>query len=216
MAVRLAVIDYDTGNLHSACKGLEFAGAAVTIVTSPADLDDADGLVLPGDGAFDPAMQELRSRGFEDPIRTAIRNGIPFLGICIGLQLLLEGSDEGSEQGLGVIPGWVRRFQPESGLTIPHMGWNQLHLTDPGSVLWHGLSTSPWAYFVHSYYADTPDPSWQAAMVTHGHQTVVAALAKDHVMATQFHPEKSGSYGLQMLKNFVDYVASPQHQLVGV
>jgi glutamine amidotransferase len=206
-AVRLAVIDYDAGNLHSACKGLERAGAEVQLVTEPAGLAAFDGLVLPGDGAFDPAMQQLRARGFGEAIRQAIERQQPFLGICIGLQVLFEDSEEGTEPGLGIVPGRVQRFRPEPGLRIPHMGWNQLHLTQPDSLLWAGIPEQSWVYFVHSYHAVPKDPSWVVATTQHGSQTCVAAIARGAVLATQFHPEKSGPVGLKILQNFVEFVA---------
>lgn len=204
-APRLALIDYDTGNLHSACKGLEVAGATVEIISDPSGLASFDGLVLPGDGAFDPAIQELRRRGFADPLQQAIAQGTPFLGICIGLQLLFDRSEEGQDAGLGIVPGHVARFQVEPGLTIPHMGWNQLQFTQQSAILWQGIELDPWVYFVHAYHGIPTDPTWIAATVRHGNQTVVAAVARDQVMATQFHPEKSGLVGLKMLQNFVQY-----------
>ncbi|MCF2970651.1 imidazole glycerol phosphate synthase subunit HisH [Synechococcus sp. Nb3U1] len=206
-AVRLAVIDYDAGNLHSACKGLEHAGAEVHLIESPAGLEKFDGVVLPGDGAFDPAMQQLQERGFSEPIREAVQRGQPFLGICIGLQVLFEGSEEGVEPGLRIVPGRVRRFRSEMGLRIPHMGWNQLQFTQANSPLWSGIPDGAWAYFVHSYHGVPSDPSWVAATVQHGTQTVVAAIARGTLWATQFHPEKSGPHGLKMLQNFVTFVA---------
>ena len=148
----VAVLDYDMGNLHSACKGLELAGATPIVTNDPAQVARANGLVLPGVGAFDPAMQKLRAAGLEQPIHDAIAQGKPFLGICLGLQLLFESSDEGTSAGLGVLPGHVAKFTPEPGLTIPHMGWNQLHLTQPDHPLWQNLGSAPWMYFVHSYY----------------------------------------------------------------
>ena len=203
---RIAVIDYDMGNLHSACKGLERAGAMPVVTDQVQDLQAADGVVLPGVGAFDPAMKHLRDRSLVDPIRSVIASGKPFLGICLGLQVLFEGSDEGSEAGLGVIPGRIREFVPEPGITIPHMGWNQLTFTQPGSSLWGSLAQGDWVYFVHSYYAEPADPTVIAATVTHGSQTVTAAIAKENVMAVQFHPEKSSAAGLQILSNFVAFV----------
>jgi imidazole glycerol-phosphate synthase subunit HisH len=200
---RIAVIDYDMGNLHSACKGLEQAGATPEVTDSPEAIEKADAVVLPGVGAFDPAMVHLRSRHLEEPIRQAIRSGKPFLGICIGMQMLFDWSEEGQEPGLGIVPGKVRRFQSEPGLTIPHMGWNPLELKQPQHHLWQNLPATRWVYFVHSYYADPIDPSVQAATVTHGTQTVTAAIARDNLMAVQFHPEKSSTVGLQVLANFV-------------
>jgi glutamine amidotransferase len=202
----IAVVDYDMGNLHSACKGLEKAGARTKVTDSPAVIERADAVVLPGVGAFDPAVQHLRSRGLEEPIKQAIRSGKPFLGICLGLQILFEGSEEGTEPGLGIVAGTVRRFRSEPGITIPHMGWNHLEFTQPDSPLWQELSGKPQVYFVHSYYVDPVDPKIRAATVTHGSQTVTAAIAQGNLMAVQFHPEKSSTTGLQILSNFVAQV----------
>lgn len=202
----IAVVDYDMGNLHSACKGLEKAGATTIVTDSPADIERADAVVLPGVGSFDPAMQHLRSRKLEAPIKQAINSGKPFLGICLGLQILFDSSEEGTEPGLGIISGTVRRFCPEPDITIPHMGWNELELTQPNSLLWQNLAPKSLVYFVHSYYVDPVDPNIRAATVTHGSQTVTAAVARDNLMAVQFHPEKSSTTGLQILSNFVAQV----------
>lgn len=198
----IAVVDYDMGNLHSVCKGLENVGAVPKITDSPGMIEQADAVVLPGVGSFDPAMQNLRSRGLIEPIKNAIASGKPFLGICLGLQILFESSEEGVEPGLGVILGTVRRFRSEPGLTIPHMGWNQLQFAQD-LTLWQNLPAEPWVYFVHSYYVDPVDPKVRSAMVTHGSQNVTAAIGKNNLMAVQFHPEKSSSTGLQVLSNFV-------------
>ncbi|MFN6465225.1 MAG: imidazole glycerol phosphate synthase subunit HisH [Nostoc sp. DedVER02] len=202
----IAVVDYEMGNLHSVCKGLEKAGATPNVTYSPKELEQADAIVLPGVGAFDPAVQHLRSRGLEQPIKEAIASGKPFLGICLGLQILFESSAEGSQPGLGIIKGKVRRFRPEPDITIPHMGWNQLEMTQPKSILWEHLPSDPWVYFVHSYYVDPIDPLIRAATITHGTQTVTAAIAQENLMAVQFHPEKSSNIGLQILSNFVAQV----------
>lgn len=199
----IAVVDYDMGNLHSACKGLEKAGGTPKITDVPAEIEQADAVVLPGVGAFDPAIQHLRSRDLIGPVKDAIASGKPFLGICLGLQILFDSSEEGREPGLGVIPGEVRRFKPEPNLTIPHMGWNQLNLKQPDINLWENLGVEPWVYFVHSYYVEPANSAVQAATVTHGSQTVTAAIARDNLMAVQFHPEKSSNAGLQILANFV-------------
>jgi glutamine amidotransferase len=205
--LKVAVIDYDMGNLHSVCKGLEKAGVNPQITDSPTVLEEANAVVLPGVGSFDPAVQHLRSRNLEEPIKQIIASGKPFLGICLGLQILFESSEEGKEPGLGIFPGVVRRFKPETGLTIPHMGWNQLELTQAQHPLWDKIGKSPWVYFVHSYYVDPLDPQLRAATVTHGTQTVTAAVARDNLMAMQFHPEKSDTTGLQILSNFAARVA---------
>ncbi len=207
MAV-IAIVDYDMGNLHSVAKGLEKAGAKPKITDSPNQLEQADAVVLPGVGAFDPTVQNLRSRGLEEPIKKVIASGKPFLGICMGLQILFESSEEGKEPGLGIITGTVRRFANEPGITVPHMGWNQLEITQPRCALWQQLPYEPWVYFVHSYYVDPINPEVKAATVTHGSQTVTAAIAFSNLMAVQFHPEKSSEAGLQILSNFVQQVKS--------
>jgi glutamine amidotransferase len=199
----IAVIDYDMGNLHSACKGLQQAGIQTLVSDRPQDLLAADAVVLPGVGAFDPAMQHLRSRHLVPVIQDIVASGKPFLGICLGLQILFEGSEEGNEAGLGIVPGTVKRFRPEPGITIPHMGWNQLQLLQSDLPLWQDLPPHPWTYFVHSYYVDPIDPNVQAATVTHGSQIITAAIARDNLMAVQFHPEKSSTSGLKILSNFV-------------
>jgi imidazole glycerol-phosphate synthase subunit HisH len=209
---KIAVIDYDMGNLHSACKGLEKAGATTHVTDRANELLSADAVVLPGVGAFDPAMQHLQARNLAPVIRDIIASGKPFLGICLGLHILFEGSEEGKEPGLGIFPGMVKRFQSEPDLTIPHMGWNQLQFTQPELALWGQLPTDPWVYFVHSYYVAPTDAALNAATVTHGSQTVTAAIAHQNVMAVQFHPEKSSTMGLQILANFVALVQ--QQQLV--
>ncbi|MDY6897168.1 MAG: imidazole glycerol phosphate synthase subunit HisH [Cyanobacteriota bacterium] len=205
MAV-IAVIDYDMGNLHSVCKALEKAGATPKVTSSPKDLENAMAIVLPGVGAFDPAMQSLRARGLIEPIKNVVASGKPFLGICLGMQILFESSEEGVENGLGIIPGKVRRFRPSQEIRIPHMGWNQLEITQERSLLWEHLPPQPWVYFVHSFYVDPVEKKVNAATVTHGSQTVTAAVAYDNVTAVQFHPEKSSNVGLQILSNFVSQV----------
>lgn len=204
--VNVAVIDYDTGNLHSACKGLEKAGAVPHITNAAVDILAADAVVLPGVGAFDPAMRNIRERNLEEIIKQAVATGKPFLGICVGLQLLFEGSAEGVERGLGIVPGMVRRFKNEPGITIPQIGWNQLEFQQSDHQLWQDLPQEPYVYFVNSFYADPQESRFNSAMVTHGSQTVTAAIAHDNLMAVQFHPEKSSANGLKILSNFVTLV----------
>ncbi len=207
--VNVAVIDYEMGNLHSACKGLEKAGAVAKITNSSQDILGADAVVLPGVGAFDPAMRHIRELNLEEIIKGAARSK-PFLGICLGLQILFDASEEGTERGLGIVPGMVRRFQSEPNLAIPQMGWNQLELTQPQDELWRDLPPNPYVYFVHSFYVEPQDPSLNSAMVTHGSQTVTAAIARDNLVAVQFHPEKSSDNGLKILANFVTSVKKQQ------
>ncbi len=209
--VKVAVIDYDMGNLHSACKGLEKAGAVPKITNAYQDILTADAVVLPGVGAFDPAMRHIRELNLEETIKKAIATGKPFLGICLGLQILFDGSAEGTERGLGIVPGIVRRFHSEPEITIPQMGWNQLELSQPQNELWRDLPSNPYVYFVHSFYVDPVDPHLNSAMVTHGSQTVTAAIARDNLMAVQFHPEKSSDNGLKILSNFVTLIQNQQN-----
>lgn len=206
----IAVIDYDMGNLHSACKGLQNAGAQTIVTDEAKEIATADGIVLPGVGSFDPAMRHIRSRQLESVIADALESGKPFLGICLGLQVLFESSSEGVEPGLGLFKGTVEKFKPEPEITIPHMGWNQLQIRDVNFPLWQNLSPNPWLYFVHSYYVLPTDSSIQAATITHGSQTVTAAIARDNIMAVQFHPEKSSTDGLRLLSNFVALVNQRQ------
>lgn len=206
----IAVVDYDMGNMHSACKGFSMAGAETQITGDPEVMAKADGVVLPGVGAFDPAIQHLRDRNLIEPLKAIAASGKPFFGICLGMQIMFEGSSEGSEPGLGILPGNVQRFESEPGLTIPHMGWNQLELAQADCPLWQDLPAQAWMYFVHSFYVAPSDDAVIAATVTHGSQTVTAAVGQGNVLATQFHPEKSSDAGLKILANFVDYVKSQQ------
>ncbi|MBC7883736.1 MAG: imidazole glycerol phosphate synthase subunit HisH [Anaerolineae bacterium] len=201
--VKIALVDYGVGNLHSACKALEWAGAEVLLTADPQIMAAADGIVLPGVGAFDAAMTRLENLELTQPLKALIAQDKPLLGICLGLQVLFESSEEGTRPGLGVLPGRIKRFRPEPGLTIPHMGWNQLQFDQPDCPLWHGLEPSSWVYFVHSYYVDPAHPGDCSASSVHGQQPFTAAVAHKKLWAVQFHPEKSAQSGLQMLKNFV-------------
>jgi imidazole glycerol-phosphate synthase subunit HisH len=205
--LRIAVVDYDMGNLHSVCKGLQQVGANPIITDSPTELTNADAVLLPGVGSFDPAMQHLHQRGLVKPLRQIASSGQPFLGICLGLQLLFEGSAEGQAAGLGILPGQVKRFRSTPGLTIPHMGWNQLEFTQTQNPLWQKLPAAAWVYFVHSFYVEPTDSSLITATTTHGDQQVAVAVARDRLQAVQFHPEKSADTGLQILANFLQSVA---------
>ncbi len=202
--VKIALVDYGVGNLHSAAKALEWAGAEVILTADPAVMAAADGIVLPGVGAFDAAMHRLEALELTQPLKTLIAQDKPLLGICLGLQVLFERSEEGTRPGLGVLPGRIKRFRTEPGLTIPHMGWNQLQFDQPDCPLWRGLGPSSWVYFVHSYYVDPGNPGDGSASSVHGQQRFTAAVAHKKLWAVQFHPEKSAQSGLQMIKNFVD------------
>lgn len=204
----IAVIDYDIGNLHSACKGLEKAGAKTLITSDPTEIMAADGVVLPGVGAFDHCIQMLRNHKLENIVKEAIASGKPFLGICVGMQILFEGSEEGQESGLGIIAGTVQRFKTEPNITIPHIGWNQLEITQAQCPLWQELPPNPWMYFVHSYFCVPNDDSLIAAHTNHGTQRATAAIAQNNLMAVQFHPEKSSDHGIKLLANFINFVKS--------
>jgi glutamine amidotransferase len=196
----VAVLDYGIGNLRSAQKALQRVGADAHLTADPGLIADAAGVVLPGVGAFGRCMESLRDSGLTDIAIEAAHDGRPFMGICIGMQMLYEGSEENPEvRGLGVLPGQVREL-PE-GVKRPQMQWNVLQPVDSASPLLAGLDKQPWVYFVHSYAPDASDDV--VATCDYG-GSVVAAVARRNVWATQFHPEKSGATGLRILRNFVD------------
>jgi len=191
------------GNLASVHKGLERAGGAVKLTSAPEDIESAAGVVLPGVGAFGQCMGNLRSLDLEAPVNEAIASGKPFLGICLGLQVLFdEGEESPGVRGLGVIPGVVRRFPP--GLHVPHMGWNQVEVVGQTPVL-AGVRDGDFLYFVHSYYPEPADPSVAATHTEYG-MTFVSSVCQGNVFACQFHPEKSQRVGLTLLRNFVGLV----------
>nr|YP_009504724.1 imidazole glycerol phosphate synthase subunit hisH [Cyanophora biloba]AWW13803.1 imidazole glycerol phosphate synthase subunit hisH [Cyanophora biloba] len=201
--IEISVIDYQMGNLYSVCKGIERSGGIPKIITSSTEIKKAKIIVLPGVGSFDPAMKQLKKQDLINPLNEAISEKKPFLGICLGLHLLFEGSEEGAENGLGFLSGSVKKIKNEPEITIPHMGWNQLKLTNPNCYLWSGLTKNPWVYFVHSYFAQPTNYAVEAASVIHGTQEITAAIQFENIAAVQFHPEKSAAIGLHMLKNFV-------------
>ena len=193
----IAVLDYGIGNLLSAQKALQKLGADAVLITDPADVDAAAGVVLPGVGHFGRCMEALREAGLAEPARAAIDAGKPFLGICVGMQLLYDGSDEAPDhKGMGVLPGRVRLLPGD--VKRPQMQWNQLDYR-PTRML-DGIENPVWMYFVHSY---APEPSDDVVAYCHYGGPVVAAVARDNLWATQFHPEKSGVAGLRLLANFV-------------
>jgi glutamine amidotransferase len=195
----IAVIDYGAGNLRSIEMALARLGLDVRVIDSPRALDGAAALVIPGDGAFGPAMARLRAAGFPERIRAFVDSGRPFLGICLGMQLLFDESEEGGRHtGLGILPGRVVRLTGE--VKIPHMGWNELRLVRPSPLL-AGCATGMYAYFIHSYQVVPADRALVAATASHG-ADVAAVVGEANIWATQFHPEKSGAGGLRMLGNF--------------
>jgi glutamine amidotransferase len=195
----LTIVDYGSGNLRNVYMAFQRLGIPSRISDQPAEVRRARALVLPGVGAFGDNMERMRAQGLEAPLVAAIRDGVPFLGICLGLQLLFEVSEEmGEHRGLGILPGKVTRFPP--GLWVPHMGWNQVHQTRP-TPLWKGLPDGSYAYFVHSYYVLPEDKSVIAGTTDYGIE-YTSAIARDNLYAIQFHPEKSQDVGERILRNF--------------
>ena len=198
--MKIAIIDYGMGNLHSAAKALEKVGAQVAVTRDPDEVRRADKVVLPGVGAFGDCMKNLNERQLAPVIHEVIAAGKPFLGICVGLQLLFEGSEEDpGVAGLGVFKGLVRKIVAP-GLKIPHMGWNNLEYRT-SSPLFQGLPPAAYVYFVHSYHAAPTDETCITAMTDYG-GPVTAAVGRGLVQAVQFHPEKSSAVGLKILANF--------------
>lgn len=199
----IIVIDYDAGNTANVLRALAAIGAEARLSADPKEILAADGLILPGVGAFRTAMQELQKRDLIGPIQEAVSGGKPFLGICLGMQLLLEaGLENGQTSGLGFIPGVCRRILARAGLPVPHMGWNDLQIQQ-ASALTDRLQGEA-VYFVHSYYTDV-DQEYLDATADYGFP-VPAMIHKGSVFGCQFHPEKSGQVGLEILRNFKEYV----------
>lgn len=197
----IAIIDYGMGNLRSVHKAFEAVGHQPMVTREAQVIADASHVVLPGVGAFGDCMANLEQYELIDPIRSAIQSGKPFLGICLGLQLLFTESEEfGTHKGLGIIPGRVRKFVLESAVKVPHMGWNQIEIVRSAPPF-DGIKTGSHCYFVHSYYVEPADSAVVAAVTEYGHP-FASAVWKDNVVACQFHPEKSQRVGLQIIKNF--------------
>lgn len=198
----VAVIDYDAGNIKSVEKALKQLGQEVEVTRDPERIRCADHVILPGVGAFGDAMEKLHQYGLVEVIREVAQSGTPFLGICLGQQLLFERSEEApGVEGLGILKGEILRLPEKEGYKIPHMGWNSLDFPKEGR-LFAGLGEHPYVYFVHSYYLKAAEEEIVAA-TTEYTTTIHASVEKDHVFACQFHPEKSSDVGLQILKNFV-------------
>jgi glutamine amidotransferase len=197
----IAIIDYDAGNIRSVEKALAAIGETAVVSRDPEVLRSADKVILPGVGAFGDCMENLNRYGLIPVIREIAASGKPFLGICLGLQLLFERSEESpGVAGLGILKGEVLRIPENGDLKIPHMGWNSLHLVNDGR-LFRGIPEQSYVYFVHSYYLKAEDPSIVRATSEYG-VTIHASVEKDNIFAAQFHPEKSSDTGLQILRNF--------------
>lgn len=197
----IAIIDYGMGNLRSVQKALEKVGAATKITQDPDEIQNSGKVVLPGVGAMQPAMEKLKSLGLIPAIRSVIGEGKPFLGICLGFQLLFESSTEGGHtEGLGILKGSVQRF---SKLKIPQIGWNQLHIKNGSSPILKNINESENVYFCHSYFVKPDDPSVIATTTNYASE-FTSSVYKDNVFGVQFHPEKSQVVGLRILKNFCE------------
>ncbi len=201
---RIALLDYGMGNLHSAGKALEHVGARVDITNDPKLIAQADKIVFPGVGAMRDCIQGMQQAGIDEVIKKAVFNK-PVLAICVGMQALMAHSEEnGGSEALGIFPGTVKRFPDSAELKVPHMGWNQVQQLDPTHPMWRDIAQDSRFYFVHSYYVQPENTDLIAAQCDYG-LNFCAAIHQDNLFATQFHPEKSHTAGLQLLKNFVEW-----------
>ena len=199
----IGIIDYDAGNLKSVEKALHYLGKEVIVTRDPEQLRQVDKVILPGVGAFGDAMTKLKEYHLDTLIHEIADSGKPFLGICLGLQLLFEESEESpGVEGLGILKGKIKRIPDEDGLKVPHIGWNSLHLEHNGR-LFQNIPENSYVYFVHSYYLEAQDPEIVKASTEYGVH-IHASVEKGNVFACQFHPEKSSETGLQILKNFAE------------
>ncbi|GEM48978.1 imidazole glycerol phosphate synthase subunit HisH [Deinococcus cellulosilyticus] len=192
------LVDYGSGNLRSAAKALERAGFEVKVSSTPQDVETAQSIVIPGQGHFGQVMTEFKQSGFEGPIREALQEGLPILGICVGMQLLFEGSEESSMPGLGLLPGFLKKFP--KGYAVPQMQWNTLQRVGDCPIL-EGLTPDAMAYFVHSYYVPEESGVQSGALTDYG-VPFWSVVSQGNLHGTQFHPEKSQAVGLQILQNF--------------
>ncbi|MEZ6059179.1 MAG: imidazole glycerol phosphate synthase subunit HisH [Planctomycetaceae bacterium] len=200
----IIIVDYGMGNLRSVQKAVEKVGHAADISSDPDQIAKAEKVILPGVGAFRDAIQALREQNLVDCVREHAQAGKPLLGVCLGLQLLFDVSyEDGEHCGLGIVPGAVKRFDLPRELKIPHMGWNQLQPHGTGNPLLKDVPDDAWFYFVHSYYVEPADDAWTATTTDYG-LSFTSMVARDNVFGAQFHPEKSQSAGMQLLKNFVN------------
>ena len=201
----IAIIDYDAGNIKSVEKALISLGEDVVVTRNPQELLDADGVILPGVGAFGDAMEKLHAYGLVEVIKQVVAKNTPFLGICLGLQLMFEASEETpGVEGLGILPGKIVRIPDGEGVKVPHIGWNSLTYPSQGR-LYRDIPENSYVYFVHSYYLQAKEPEIVKAATEYG-TYIHASVEKGNVFACQFHPEKSSSVGLKILQNFIDVV----------
>jgi len=203
----IGIVDYDIGNLRSVQKALQHVGGDAMFVRTPREMAKADGLVLPGVGAFGDCVRSLADSGMWDAVIAWAKSGKPFFGICVGYQMLFESSEEApGTRGLALFSGEVKKFADWPGQKIPQIGWNTVEVRQPDAPLLAGISSGDYVYYVHSYYVQPKDSSLVALETTYG-DTFAAAIARGNLIATQFHPEKSQAAGLQLLRNFVELSA---------
>lgn len=194
----IAIVDYEMGNLGSVAKALKWLGADAVISSDPYVIDQASAVILPGVGAMEYAIKRLEALKLDLAVRNAVASGKPFLGICLGMQLMFQSSEEGNAHGLGILPGHVKKFTQLPGLKIPHMGWNRLVETNDVH-----LEAEEYYYFVHSYYCEPENNGMTAAVCSHG-SSFTAAVRHNNMLLTQFHPEKSGDAGLRLLRSWLE------------
>lgn len=203
----IGIVDYDIGNLRSVQKAVQHVGGEAMFVRTPREISKADGLILPGVGAFGDCVRCLADSGMWDAVIAWAQSGKPFFGICVGYQMLFESSEEApGKPGLGLFQGEVKKFSSETSLKIPQIGWNTVAVKQPEAPLLNGITNDDFVYYVHSYYVEPRDRSLIALESTYG-ETFAAAIAQGNLIATQFHPEKSQRAGLQLLRNFVELSA---------
>ncbi len=201
-AAKVGIVNYGAGNLKSVENAFKAIGVQAKLITTPSELETLTHLVLPGQGEFGDCASKLKESGFFPAILEWIAADKPFLGICVGYQLLFEGSDESPDTpGLGVFRGQVKRFS-QTNLKVPHMGWNAIKASQPSDPIWQGLEPNPYFYYVHSYYPEAMDETHIACTTQYG-DTFHGAVKRGRLFATQFHPEKSQDAGLQLLRNFI-------------
>lgn len=206
--MKVGLVDFGGGNLRSVENAVHALGVVPVIISSPEQFDGVTHVILPGQGEFGDVMNQLEKRQLIEPMREWISAGKPYFGICVGYQILFDGSDEApGVEGLGVIKGKCVRFQEAPGKKIPQMGWNSAMPPQPSSDFWKGLGNEPYFYFVHSYYPVPADSSWKVSITDYAGEEFAATVEKGKTLACQFHPEKSQDAGLQLMRNFIGIAA---------
>ena len=199
----IGVIDYGAGNLRSVCNSLKKLSVNSTLIRSPEDIKDISSIIFPGVGSFGDSSEQLKKQRLFDPIKSWLKEDRPFLGICIGFQMLFEKSDESpNSDGFGIIPGKVVRFPEENSLKVPHMGWNEIKFENSSDPIWQGIKTSTHFYFVHSYYPEPLESNSVSSITSYGLE-FASSVRCGNIFGTQFHPEKSQAAGLKLISNFL-------------